>query len=152
VSKSIFVALALVITTTTINAAPLITSAEAKQLGYCEGVYIYTAQLLQMQGNNGAAINVLSRASRVVAATMFLNRQGEVVPGNRLEAGKLARQSVKEQLDANPKLVVAASDNCDKAIAPLIGRASQTGETLWGKRFFELSQTILDQYKKQLGL
>jgi hypothetical protein len=128
------------------------TSAESKQLGYCEGVYIYAAQFLQIQNNGGAAVNALSRASRVVAANFFLNRQGDVIPGDRLEEIKTARRTVKAQLDSDPQLVLTETSKCDKTTMPLVKRAIQKGGVLWGKNYVDLSQSLLDQYKKQLGL
>jgi hypothetical protein len=125
---------------------------ESKQLGYCEGVYIYTAQFLQVQNNNGAAVNLLSRASRVVAANFFLNRQGDVIPGDRLEEIKTARRRVKSLLDSDSQLVLTETSMCDEKTVPLIKRAIQKGGLLWGKTYVELSQFLLDQYKKTAGL
>ena len=134
------------------SAASDATLDESRQLGYCEGVYIYAAQLLQIQNNSGAAVNALSRASRVVTANFFLNRQGDVIPGERLEEIKAARRTVKPRLDSNPELVVSETTMCDKTTQPLIRRAMQKGGSLWGKNYVELNQSLLTQYKKQLGL
>ncbi len=141
--KSSMLVFVLLVGTITVNAAPPLASEEAKQLGYCEGVYIYAAQMFQILGSNGAAINSLSRASRVVAASFFLNREGEVVPEERLQTGKLARRSVKPELDADPTYVATALEKCDKITVPLIMRASRAGGTLWGESLPELSQAML---------
>jgi hypothetical protein len=132
--------------------APKITSDETKKLGYCEGVYIYTAQFLQNQNNSGAAINALSRASRVVSANFFLNKEGDVVPGESLATTKAARRTVKLRLDSDPNLIPSEAAECDRVSEPLIKRAINMGGTIFGKSFSEFNQYTLDQYKKTLGL
>lgn len=134
------------------SAASDATLDESRQLGYCEGVYIYSAQFLQIQNNSGAAVNALSRVSRVVTANFFLNRQGDVIPGDRLEVIKTARRIAKPKLDSNPESIISETTMCDKTTLPIIKRAMQKGGSLWGKNFVELNESLLAQYKKQLGL
>lgn len=59
----------LLFTANSLLAAPI--SNSSKELAWCEGVYIYYAQYMQLRNNEGAAKNLLFRASRVVAANMF---------------------------------------------------------------------------------
>jgi len=127
-------------------------TAESKELAYCEGVYLYVAQMLQIQNNNGAALNVLSRASRVTTANFFLNKQGDKIPGERIREIKLSRQGLKERLDSDPNLALTETNNCDKTTPPIITQAAKQGGTLWGKTFVELNQAMLEQYKKNLGI
>lgn len=125
---------------------------ESKQLAYCEGVYLYTAQLLQMINNNGAAVNFLSRASKVTTANFFLNKQGDKVTGDRIAEMKSARRGIKERFDSDPELAFKESNECDIITKPIISRAAKQGGTLWGKDFVELNQSTLEQYKSNLGL
>ncbi len=139
------------IATATYAASDTITD-ESKKLAYCEGVYLYTAQMLQIQNNNGAALNLLSRASRVTTANFFLNKQGNKITGERVGEIKLARRGVKERLDSDQSLALTEANECDKTTKPIISLAIKQGGTLWGKGFVELNQAMLEQYKKNLGI
>lgn len=108
--------------------------------------------MLQIQNQNGAAVNALSRVSRVVAANFFIVRQGNKIPADKLQEIKKARRGVKPRLDSHPELVLTEATMCDRKTTPIIIRTINKGGTLWGKTFSELTQSMLETYKKELGL
>ena len=79
-------------------------SSESKNLAWCEGVYVYYAQLSQMKNNEGLAKNLLFRSSRVVTANLFLNLEDGKVSGDKVRQFKEVRKNMKITFDSQPDL------------------------------------------------
>ena len=127
-------------------------STESRILASCEGIYIYAAQLSQMQNNEGLSKNILFRASRVTAAMLFLNESGGRVKGEILEQLKGVRRAEKPLLDADPNSVFVKAGDCDKTTPSMISKARNMQKIWDGKNFDTWQQTIFNQYMSSLGL
>lgn len=121
-------------------------------LAKCESIYMYTAQLLQMQDNIGGAINTLRRASVVTVANFMLNAEGGKIAGWKIAEFVRTRQAIIKRLrsgDADPFIEGA---RCDKEAIPLALRFSRSDTTLWGKTYNELQMDIFRELRDLLGL
>lgn len=129
------------------------TAEERRQLGWCEGVYIYAAHYLQLSGNEPAARNSLSRAVATMVSNMFLNQTAEdKVPGEKLAESVSERRKVKPFLDANPDEILPATHDCDSQMQSLWARGRNTDDTLWGRSYPELHIEFMDKMKGIMGL
>ena len=124
----------------------------SETLAYCEGVYLYSAQYLQMMGKEGAAKNVLTRAARTTSANFMANEVDGVISKEKIGKFREASRKVKPRFDANPELIVPEVDECDKNTKDLINIQIRARKLLWGKTFPELHEMMLRQYMGQMGI
>jgi len=127
-------------------------SNESRILSSCEGIYLYAAQLSQMQNNEGLSKNILMRASRVTTAMLFLNESGGRVKGEVLEQLKGVRRAEKPLLDADPNSVFIKAGDCDKTTLSIITKARNMQKIWDGKNFDAWQQILFNQYISALGL
>jgi len=127
-------------------------SEETKNLSQCEGIYIYTAHLAQMQNNEGLAKNLLFRASITSTAYLFLNETGGRVSGEVMEQIKAVRRADKPNLDANPSSVLQRGGLCDTTTAPVILKARNMNKIWDGKDFNEWQQMTFATHLKSMGI
>jgi hypothetical protein len=125
---------------------------ETKKLSWCEGVYLYYAQYFQILNNEGAAKNLLFRASRTSAAALLVNIEGDKVPSHRVLFIKASRSNLKETLDSAPNQHFSEVSRCDIEVMPLVSSVIRRNLTLGGKDFVELQQAILSSTSNSLGL
>lgn len=126
---------------------------ETKELGWCEGVFIYAAQYSQLHERPNAAVNLLARAATTMAANFFLNRNsnGEV-DGKRVHLSKSTRKNVKPLLDQNPTEIESHVNRCNEIVQPLSVRAMTAKGLLFEKTFPEFQKFMLESMKSSLGL
>lgn len=127
-------------------------SSDSKVLSWCEGVYIYYAHVNQIRNNEGAAKNLLFRASRVVTANMFMNLDGQTVSGDKLAQFKAVRRGMKERFDKDPNFYSGEVDSCDKKVAPIISNIQGDKKRWRGVSFLEFQQKMLESYLRSFGI
>jgi len=66
-------------------------SKESRLLAQCEFIYSYTAQIMQIRNNSGAAISILRRSTIMTTANMMSNAVGEKIPAWKIKIWTEAR-------------------------------------------------------------
>lgn len=121
-----------------------------RQIGICTSAYLRAAHKLQIGDRPGAAISGLSRAATTLTANMFLNREGESVPGKRMGMMSSAADRLSERLD-DPSFLMDVVQSCDKNL-PDIAKSFRGKPTLFGKQPFDLQSYMVEKYKSSMGL
>jgi hypothetical protein len=147
VLRSVFVILIFAFTTS----AKAITN-DSKLLAECEFIYSYTAQLLQLQNNTGAAVNILRRSSMMSTANLISNAQNGVVAASLIKSWTELRPYLKNQFDSQQMNPVAEATKCDKAVVPIAIKIRDSKKMLWGKDFDDLHKTLFQELRTSLGL
>ena len=132
------------------NAAAI--SKESENLAWCEGVYLYYAQGMQIRNNEGAAKNLLFRASRVTTANMFMNLKDGVVSGDVIGQWKAARSILKAKFDADPDKWMAELNKCDTSTKSVIQSIRDRRIIFDKKTFDEFQGGIFATYRNSLGI
>jgi hypothetical protein len=127
-------------------------TADTRSLVNCEAVYIYYAQYFQMNNNEGAAKNLLFRASRLTAAYLLLNLEDGVVSGKKIGEFKTIQRQVKARLDADPIGGLSQATACDKKSPPIVSRVSARGIIWQGKNHQQLSEFLLNGMLGSMGI
>lgn len=125
--------------------------AATRRLAECVSAYAHIAQQFQLADNNGAATNYLSRFSTALTANMFLNREGERVPGERIRLMQSAQTQAREARQNDIERVVELANSCD-AEMPDVVRRMRNEPPLFGESFLSAKAKLLDQMKGSLGL
>jgi hypothetical protein len=127
-------------------------SNESKNLAWCEGVYIYYAQLFQMRNNEGLAKNLLYRSSRVVTANLYMNLENGKVSGEKVRQMKDVRKNMKATFDLQPDLYINEITKCDSSVQSTIA-AVRAKNLIWdGQRFDDMQQKLMQNYLSSLGI
>ena len=127
-------------------------SNESKNLAWCEGVYVYYAQLSQMNNNEGLAKNLLFRSSRVAAANLFLNLENGKVSGDKVRQFKEVRKNMKATFDMQPDLYFNEIAKCDSSVQSTIA-AVRAKKQIWdGQKYDDLQQKMMQNYLSTLGI
>lgn len=127
-------------------------SSESKNLAWCEGVYLYYAQLSQMRNNEGLAKNLLFRSSRVVTANLFLNLEDGKVSGDKVRQFKEVRKNMKITFDSQPDLYFNEIAKCDSSVQSIIAAVRAKNQIWDGQKFDDLQQKMMQTYLNSLGL
>ena len=127
-------------------------SKDSENLAWCEGVYLYYAQGMQIRNNEGAAKNLLFRASRVTTANMFMNLKDGVVSGDVIGQWKAARSRLKAKFDADPDKWMAELNKCDTSTKSVIQSIRDRRIIFDKKTFDEFQGGIFATYRNSLGI
>lgn len=127
-------------------------SQESKTLAYCERVYMYSAQLMQLKNNEGAAKQAARRATMCITGNTFMNERDGVVSGKVVEQWRTAQQGVREEFDRNQQRVAVEVNKCDESTMPILQREMKTNKRLAGLTFQEVHQKLFEQFLQQLGI
>jgi len=125
---------------------------ETRTLVRCESMYIYYAQYFQLQNNEGAAKNLLARATRLTAAYMLLNLEDDIVSGEKLDQFRLIRRETKGELDLDPHGNIKQLTNCDRATPAILATVRKKLIVWQGKTYEELSVYLLEASLRSLGI
>lgn len=122
------------------------------QIIRCEFIYSYTAQLMQLHNNNGAAVALFRRSAMMTTANFMLNEEKGVIAAWKIEKFKEIRPSLKRALDTGELNAIQEAGNCDKTAIPLAKEVRDTQPVLWGKSFDELHEGFFLKMKTSMGL
>jgi hypothetical protein len=125
---------------------------ESEKLAYCESVYLYAAQYLQIIGKEGAAKNVLARAARTTSANFMANEVDGVIAKEKIKQWRDIGRQVKPRFDPNPESVLNEVDVCHRDTNDLINAQIRSKKQLWGKSFPDLQAMMLNQYMNAMGI
>lgn len=127
-------------------------SFESKILAECEFIYSYAAQTMQIQNNNGAAVNLIRRSSMVTAANFFIGHKDNVISKETLGVWRDLHTTLRQNIISKATTLEEELNNCDKIAIPISSQIRSKNKNLWGKNFDELQKHLFDQYKITLGL
>jgi hypothetical protein len=127
-------------------------SSESKNLAWCEGVYIYYAQLSQMKNNEGLAKNLLYRSSRVTTANLFLNLESGKVSGDKVRQFKEVRKNLKTTFDLQPDLYFNEIAKCDSSVQSTIATVRAKNQIWDGQKFDDFQQKMMQTSLTSLGI
>jgi hypothetical protein len=127
-------------------------SSESKNLAWCEGVYIYYAQLSQMKNNEGLAKNLLYRSSRVTTANLFLNLESGKVSGDKVRQFKEVRKNLKTTFDLQPDLHFNEIAKCDSSVQSTIASVRAKNQIWDGLKFDDFQQKMMQTSLTSLGI
>lgn len=124
----------------------------SKDLAWCEGVYLYYAHYSQMANNEGAAKNLLYRASRVTTANLFLNLENGVVTGDKIRQFKEVKKNQKAMFDSNLDKYFTGIFECDSIVSKYIAIERAKNQTFDGKSFDVVQQFMFDKLLSTMGI
>lgn len=127
-------------------------TAETRTLVRCEFVYNYYAQYFQILNNEGAAKNLVARATRLTAAYMLLNLEDDIVSAEKLDQFRLIWRETKAQLELDPSGNTKQIAACDR-VTPAMIKSVMNKSIVWqGKTYHELSLFLLEGALRNLGI
>jgi hypothetical protein len=127
-------------------------SRESRLLAECEFIYSYTSQLMQLQNNTGAAINILRRSTILSTANMMSNAEDQRIPGWKIKIWTELRPSIKAKLDSRSVDPFVEASRCDKEAMPIALRVRDQGLLLWGFNFDELQLQVMNKMRASTGI
>lgn len=127
-------------------------SNNSKTLAECEFIYSYAAQTMQIQNNNGAAVNLIRRSSVVTTANFFINQKDNVINKETLDIWQDLRSTLRQKIISEATTLEEELIKCDKTAIPISSQIRVNSKNLWGKNFDEIQKHLFDQYKITLGL
>ena len=107
---------------------------------------------MQIQNNNGAAVNLIRRSSMVTAANFFISQKDSVIDKETLRIWSDLRITLRQKIISKATTLEDELNNCDKVAIPISSQIRINNKNLWGKNFDELQKHLFDQYKIALGL
>ena len=125
---------------------------ESMLMARCEFVYAYTAQLMQLKNNIGAAQNIARRSAFITTANMMLNEEQGVIAGWKIERFNSVRAPLKQKLDSGEVKAINLATECDKSAIPVANSVRLKGKKLWGKDFDEIHDAMTTKFKQSIGL
>jgi hypothetical protein len=125
---------------------------ESKKLGYCEFVYFYGAQLVQIDNNEGAAKNFLRRSAMMSVANFMLIEENGVINGAKIKEYRGEALMRKSDFDKNRNLVFKEISKCDIDFVPLALKIRSQNKILWSKSFDELQLEFFNKSMENLGI
>ncbi len=146
----IFSALLLGLPATSVNGQTI--SNESKLLAQCEFIYSYTAQVMQLRNNTGAAVNILRRSTMMTAANMMISAEEEKIPGWKIKIWTELRPSIKKKLESKNIDPVLEADKCDKEVMPMALKVRDQHLNLWGQDFDMLQQQLMTNLRATTGI
>lgn len=127
-------------------------SAESKLLAQCENAYLYAAQLLQIQNNEGAARALVRRSSMMTVANFMMNEDKGVIAAWKIQEFRLLGASLNRDFHAGTKNFMTVVDYCDHQGMPIAAKIRSSEKVLWGKSFDELQLGFFEKTRKTLGI
>lgn len=127
-------------------------SRESRLLAECEFIYSYTAQLLQLQNNSGAAISILRRSTILTTANMMSNAENGKIPGWKIKLWTELRPHIKANLDSKKVDPLAEATKCDREAMPIALKVRDQDLRLWGQSFDELQQQLMAKMRATTGI
>ena len=146
----VFSALLLVLPVTSVYGQTI--SQESKLLAECEFIYSYTAQVMQLRNNSGAAVSILRRSTIMTAANMLSSAEGEKIPGWKIRIWTELRPAIKSELDSKKVDPIAESDRCDREVMPIALKVRDKRLKLWGQDFDVLQQQLMTNLRATTGI
>jgi hypothetical protein len=125
---------------------------ESRLLGYCEFVYMYAAQYLQMQNNEGAAKAYLNRSSMMTIAFFISEEDNGVISSAKIKASREPTLIKKKGFDKKPETIFPEVGFCDREAIAVATRIRNSGKKLWGKSFDELKSEMFAKSRENLGI
>ena len=127
-------------------------STQSKLLGYCEFVYFYNAQYLQMMNNEGAAKNMLRRSSIMTTANFIFSNENGVISGEKIKIIKEEGLKQKKLFDVDKLFALQEASRCDRDANPIAISIRNSEQKLWGKTFDELQSALFEESMKNMGI
>ena len=127
-------------------------STQSKLLGYCEFVYFYNAQYLQMVNNEGAAKNLLRRSSIMTTANFITSNENGVISGEKIKIIREEGLKQKKRFDVDKPFALQEASRCDRDANPIAINIRNSDQKLWGKTFDELQSAFFEESMKNLGM
>jgi hypothetical protein len=127
-------------------------SRDSRLLAECEFIYSYTAQLMQLQNNSGAAINILRRSTILTTANMMTSAEGGKIPGWKIKTWTELRPTLKASLDSGRVDPVAEAARCDREAMPIALNIRDQNLRLWGHDFDGLQQELFTKMRASTGI
>jgi len=124
----------------------------SKDLVWCEGVYLYYAHYSQIANNEGAAKNLLYRASRVTTANLFLNMENGVVSGDKIGQFKEIKKNQKTMFDSNPDKYITGIFECDSIVEKYIAIERAKNQIFAGMSFDATQQLAFEKMLSTMGI
>ena len=125
---------------------------QSKRLAECEFTYTYTAHVMQLRNNEGAARNLLNRAAIITTANFMNNEVNGIIAGWKIKEFTLLRDPLKRKFDTGAIDPVAASGSCDLDALPVAVKVRSNEKMLWGQSFDELKQGFFEKLRASLGV
>jgi len=127
-------------------------STQTKLLGYCEFVYFYNAQYLQMMNNEGAAKNMIRRSSIMTTANFIFSNENGVISGEKIKITREEGLKQKKRFDVDKLFALQEASRCDRDANPIAISIRNSEQKLWGKTFDELQSALYEESMKNMGL
>ena len=127
-------------------------SKESKLLAQCEFIYSYTAQVMQLKNNSGAATSILRRSSIMTTANMMSNAVDEKIPAWKIKTWTELRPAIKDELDSRRVDPVMEADRCDRDVMPIALKIRDLRLHLWGHDFDSLQQQFMTKMRTSTGI
>lgn len=142
----------LILNFTCINFALSQVTEESKILSECEFIYTYTAQFMQLKNNNGAATNLLFRASLNTTALFFISAENGKISAEKIKQFEEYRKPIKIKLDNKIEDPLQLASVCDKKSLKIVERERSRNKLLWDLGFDELQNQLFEKQLKNLGV
>lgn len=126
-------------------------SRESRLLAECEFIYSYTAQLMQLRNNSGAATNIIRRSSVMTTANFMSNMEGDRVPSWKVKIWVDLRPILKSKLENRTLDPLKEADRCDREVMP-IALSIRDQKQRVGQDFDGHQQQLMVKMKASLGL
>lgn len=121
-------------------------------LGYCDFMYMYMAQLQQLNNNEGATKAYLSRSAMMSVAFFMTEEVDGKISGEKITISKAPALARKTAIDKNPDLITADIKKCDTEGIRLAKQIRSSGKMLWGNSFDQLHSKLFEKNMINLGL
>lgn len=125
---------------------------ESKILSECEFIYTYTAQFMQLKNNNGAATNLLFRASLNTTALFFINSENGKISAEKIKKFEEYRKPIKAKLNNKIEDPLKLAAVCDKKSLKIVELERSKKKLLWYLGFDELQNQLFEKQLKVLGV
>lgn len=125
---------------------------ESRLLAECEFIYSYTAQLMQLKNNSGAAISSLRRASIMTTANMMSSAEKGKISSLKIQIWTELRAPLKFKLDNKILDPIEESTRCDKDLMPVALNIRSQNLRLWGNDFDTLQKFLMDKLRSSTGI
>lgn len=148
--SGIFMALLMGTSAVSVNGQTI--SRESRLLAQCEFIYSYTAQVMQLKNNSGAATSILRRSSIMTTANMMSNAVDEKIPAWKIKTWTELRATIKDELDSRRVDPVMEADRCDRDVMPIALKIRDLRLHLWGHDFDSLQQQFMTKMRTSTGI
>jgi hypothetical protein len=127
-------------------------SNESKLLAECEFIYSYTAQVMQLRNNSGAAVSILRRSTIMTTANMMSNAVDGKIPAWKIKTWTELRPALKDELDSRRLDPLMQADRCDRDVMPIALNIRDLRLQLWGHDFDSLQHQFMKKLRTSTGI